>query len=214
MSRLAIRRKPDFVKVGPFGHDRGLAPLQLELGFWPRGTLKEALDAHLRRLIGEIADDTVTDYQTRISWLLQAFGESTKLTAISLETLEAVARAWGPPGYGLMWTTVKKRFTFLLAALKYAAARKVECDGQRYRRDDVPDMPRLPNDSNRGKRVVTVAEFRELRLALPERFRLFADAAFWYGFHSRDIQRMTRRWIDPDYIWRDEDGTELWGFAQ
>jgi integrase len=195
---------PDFTPAGVFGRDRGLAPLQLELGFWTRGTLKEALDSHLRRLIGEIADDTVSDYQTRKAWLCQSLGESTKLDSITLETLERVASAWGPNGHGLMWTTIKKRFTFLLAAMKYAAARKI------IRRDDVPDMPRLPDDSNRGKRVVTIAEFRELRMALPERFRAFSDGSFWYGFHTRDVQRMTRSWIDPDYVWRGDDGVELW----
>lgn len=210
LSRLAPRRVPDFTPAGPFGRDRGLMPLQLELPFWPRGTLKEALDSHLKRLVGESADDTVGDYQTRKAWLLQAFGELTPVGTISIETLESAAHVWGPHGYGLMWTTIKKRFTFLLAALKYAAARKVSHEEHLYRRDDIPDMPRLPDDSNRGKRVVTVSEFCELRLALPDKFRLFADAAFWYGFHTRDIQRMTRGWLDPNYVWRDEDGSELW----
>jgi integrase len=155
-------------------------------------------------LIGEIADDTVSDYQTRKAWLCLALGESTQLSSITLETLERAASAWGPNGRGLMWTTIKKRFTFLLAAMKYAAARRI------CRRDDVPDMPRLPDDSNRGKRVVTIAEFRELRLALPDRFRYFSDSSFWFGFHTRDVQRMTRSWIDPEYTWRDSDGVELW----
>lgn len=211
MSRLSARRVPDFREAGVFGRDRGLTALQLELHFWPRGTLKEALDAHLQRLIGEIADDTVIDYQTRKAWLLMVFGESTPIETITLETLEHAARTYGPRGEGLMYATAKKRFTFLLAALKYAADRRVPCAGGGvYRRADVPSMPRLPDDGNRGKRVVTLAEFRELALALPERFRVFAHASYWFGFHTRDVQEMTRRWLDPDYIWRDEDGSELW----
>lgn len=187
-----------------FGRDRGLAPLQLELAFWPRGSLKEALDAHLRHLPA-LADDTLVDYRTRSAWLLAAMGESTSLASISLETLELVAAEWGPKGKGLMWTTIKKRFTFLLAAMKYAVGRKI------LRRDDVPPMPALPDDSNRGKRALPLAEFRELRMATIDQFRRFADVSYWTGFHTRDVQRVTCDWFDPHYVWRDEaTGEELW----
>jgi integrase len=174
----------------------------LELPFWPRGTLKEALSAYLAQL-DHIAEDTLEDYTTRSNWLLEVFGEHMSLADITIDRMQEVLRAEGPRGRGLMNVTIKKRFTFLIAAMKYAAARKV------CQRGDVPDMPRMTDDGQRGQRVLPLSEYRELRLALPERFRQFADLSYWTGFHALDVQIMTRGMLNPDYVWTDADGKEI-----
>jgi hypothetical protein len=196
-------RKPSFEPTGVFGNDHGWSARQLELPFWPRGTLKEALTSYLNQL-EDIAEATLRDYNTRINWLLSVFGETTPLTEITLDRLQDVLRAYGPRGRGLMTITIKKRFGFLRAAMKYAADRRV------IRRDDVAALPRMKDDGQRGQRVLPLAEYRILRLALVGKFRTFADLAFWTGFHSLDIQTMTRGMLEPDYVWRDEQAAEIW----
>jgi hypothetical protein len=197
-------RKPDFRPAGVWGHDRGLAPRQLDLCLWPRGTVQEVLAVYFRSHKG-LSEDTLKDYRTREGWLLRVLGPGTDVADINIETLEEIADTVGPEGDGsLMYVTIAKRFDYLRAACEYAVARKV------IGRDDLPAMPKLPDDGRRLHRALTMAEFRELRLALPERFRRFADLGYFTGQHAVDIETTTHAMLDPHFVWLDTDGSELW----
>ena len=202
MFDLSARRSPNFTPAGCFGPDRGLSALQLELPFWPRGTLREALCSYLGH-IDDLAEATYADYGTRIGWLLLAFGEQTALQKITLETVERVIREWGPHGRGLMMVTLKKRLTFLRAAMKYAAARRV------ISRDEILPELKIKDDGKRGRRVLQMGEFRQLRLALCGGFRRFAEIGQLTGFHTWDIEHATRGMFEPFFQWTDTDGTVL-----
>lgn len=202
---IVAARKPDFSPCGVFGHDRGLAPRQLDLALWPRGSVQEVLAAYFRSLEG-LSEHTITDYRTRERWLLRALGPATSVEGITVETLARLARHHGPDGDGdgLMYVTIFMRYKYLRAACEYAVGRKV------LRRDDVPTLPKLPDDGRRLQRALTLHEFRQLRLALQERFRRFADGGHWTGQHSIDLESMPRSALEPNYIWTDDDGEEIW----
>lgn len=178
--------------------------MQLMLPLYPRGCLRECLEAYLAEKCEYIAEATVTDYQERIAWLYAAVGEMRPLTEINHDTLRAVEREWGPKGKGLMLCTVKKRLVFLLAAMKLAAARGI------IRLDQVPPLPKIATDSRKRERFLTLGEYQQLRFALSGRMRALVDLAFWTAQHRFDLWSMQRWMIDPDYQWTDEDGTVKW----
>jgi integrase len=175
----------------------------MPLPFWGRGTLKEALDAYLAEIVDDLAEMTVRDYQDRARWLLQQFGELTHLREVTFERLHEVLRKEGPRGEGLRGVTIKKRFVHLLAAMKFAAARGI------LRRDEIPQMPKIRNDGVAGARVLDLAEYKVLRMALQGRHRIFADLCFWTGHHTRDICHTLRWMLDPDFTWADDAGNVL-----
>lgn len=201
---VAVRRSPDFRNAGIFGRDRGLSVHQMELPFWPKGTVKEAIVAYLKSCI-DIAPDTFADYQCRAKWLLAVLGAETMISSITVETLDDVARRYGPLMGGLKFVTIGKRYDFLVAACKYAAGRKI------VGKDDVPLAPTLPDDSSRGGHVLTVLEQQAFRLGLVDRFRRFCDAGFWTGQHTRDLFDQRISMLEPDHVWLDPaTGEELW----
>lgn len=202
MSRLNARRVTDFTPAGIFGRDRGLTAFQLELPFWPRGTLREALTAYLAQL-EDLADATYVDYGTRMEWLCEVFGERAQLRDITLEVVQKVMREQGPKGRGLMMVTLKKRLTFLRAAMKYAAGRRI------ITRDEVLPELKIKDDGKRGRRVLQMTEFRQLRLALCGSFRRFAEVAQLTGFHTWDVEHATLGMFEPAYKWLDTDGAVL-----
>jgi hypothetical protein len=198
------RPAPDFTPAGIFGRDRGLAPRQLDLCLWERGTVQEVLAAYFGSLVG-LSEHTISDYRTREGWLLRVLGPWTRIESINVETLARLARKHGPDGDGsLMYVTIAKRFDYLRAACEYAAARKA------IKRDDVPSLPKLPDDGKRLQRALTLVEFKQLCLALPDRFRRFATLGYFSGHHSLDLFTMTHGMIEPDHVWVDEKGEELW----
>jgi hypothetical protein len=204
LTSIPLRREADFTPSGPFGRDRGLAARQLDLCLWAKGSVQEVLASYFRSLQG-LSENTVSDYRTREGWLMRVLGPASKVENIGIEALERIARMHGPDGDGsLMYVTIGKRFDYFKAACTYAAARKA------IRKDDVPEVPKLPDDGRRLQRALTVAEYKELRLALVDRFRCFLDVGFGSGLHSCDIFQLTRGMVDPSYVWRDEDGSELW----
>lgn len=178
--------------------------IQLELSLYPRGCLRESIEAYIRERAEYVAQATLTDYGERARWLYQVFGETRSLTAINYDTLRAAEREWGPRGKGYMLVTVRKRFVFLLAAMKLAAARGV------IRLDQVPPLPKIASDSKRRERFLTLTEYQQLRLALCGRMRVLIDLAFWTGHHRYDLWTMQRWQIEPDYVWKDNDGKEVW----
>jgi hypothetical protein len=182
---------------------RNSSPYQMELQFWPRGTLKEALSAYKRMKAPHLAEETLRDYGEKENWLLGVFGESCPIDSIGLEELESALAKEGPMGRGMMGVTIKKRFWHLRAAIKYAAGRKI------IKRDEVPDLPFIKNDGRPGQRALGVAEFNRLRLAMCGRFRTYADLAMWTGHHSTDIWTFARWMLDPLYEWKDDDGNVI-----
>jgi hypothetical protein len=197
-------RQLDFAPRSAFGPDRGLAPFQMELCFYPRGTVKEALVAYLRSRT-DISPDTLVDYRLREAWLLKVLGEDTAISAITIETLDHIARDRGPLKGGIKFVTIGKRFDYFISACAYAAARRI------ISKDDVPVAPQLPDDSSRGGHVLVLLEFQSMRVRLTDRFRRFADIGYWTGHHTLDIKSMRFEMLEPDYRWLDPDtGDELW----
>ena len=79
--------------------------------------------------------------------------------------------------------TLKKRLTFLRAAMKYAAGRRI------ITRDEVLPELKIKDDGKRGKRVLQMNEFLQLRLALCGGFRRFAEVGQLTGFHTVSAAR-------------------------
>lgn len=177
------------------------AAVQLELAFWPESSLRRVLADYMARQSDHVAEATIRDYADRAAWLLGVLGEETEIERLSFAKLEMLARAQGPKGAGLMMETLKKRFTFLRAACTYAWERGII--------DKPVRVPRIKTDSKPRTRVLSLAEWRALREHLIGRARRFFDLAFLTGMHSSDIFRLKRSHLDPDHVWRDEDGHEI-----
>lgn len=178
-------------------------PAQLELPLWPRGTMAEALLAYrsMKLRMADIEPVTLRDYDEYFRWLTEHLGVGCALKDITFERLERLyhlARA------KLMGVTIKKRFKHLIAAMRYAADRRV------ISRDDVPNLPPIPNDGRPGERALELSEYKQLRLALDGRFRTFCDVVFWTGMHSKDVWRLKFSDFDPDFEWKDEAGAVIW----
>lgn len=199
--------------------------MQLELGFWPPGTLKEAVDKHLADQTDGLATATVKEYGERAEWLLKVLGRDCSLEMITIQRLQEIVRYYGPKGKGLKQVTLKKRISFLTAALHYAAARG-HIDPIR-----VPDMKwlKLRDDGEHRTTFYTVAQFEHFRTQLggdryefpsrgtrgmqsPEkagRYQLAGDIIFWTGHHTADVQKMLWTHLDLDYVWIDHLGAEM-----
>lgn len=175
---------------------------QIELPFWGRGTLREALTAYYVHQCEDIAEATMGDYAERMRWLLLVLGDERQIDTIDWALLDKVKRDYGPKGKGLMHVTLRKRLVFLRAALRFAVARKI------LRADQVFDMAmlRLQPDGKRGGPVHTPTQHEAFREHLPERMRLFADVGFWTGHHSYDLFRTQKWMVDPDRELPDESG--------
>lgn len=179
--------------------------MQLCLPLYPRGSLREAIEAYLAERAEYVAEATILDYSERARWCYAAFGEFAPLRSITYERMRAVEREWGPKGKGLMLVTVKKRLVFLHAALKLAAARGI------IRLDEVPPVPHIASDSRRMERFLTLLEYQQLRGALVGRMRTLVDLAFWTGQHRRELWTMKRWMLEPDHVWLDNDGQQtMW----
>lgn len=171
--------------------------MQLSLQLFGAGRLKPAIESYLTTQCYEIAEATVIDYAERARWLYGVLGEWTPIEKITYPVLVKLIREHGPEGKGLRYVTLKKRLTFMRAALEHAH--------NMGEGPPPPKLPRLPDDGNRGKVVHTRVEFAAFRLALPEgRFRALADLAYWTGMHTFDLFRMTRADVDFGYQWAPE----------
>jgi len=170
--------------------------VQLELAFWPRDCVRQVLHDYL-----DMKADTVTgetqehDYAYRVEWLCEMLGPLTPAASVTYPAIEAAARkARGT----VKDVTIKRRISFWLAAARYAALREV-IDGSR-----IPEEPPpwLRNDSVHCDDFYTLEQYREFRLALPPgRFRRRADLSMFTGMHTYDLDRTTRKMLDPDYEW-------------
>lgn len=178
--------------------------MQLTLPFYARGSLREAIEAYLRECAEYVADATLVDYGERARWLMHVFGELTPLVDINHETLRRVERAEGPRGRGLMLSTIKKRFAWLLAAMKLAAARGI------IRMDQVPPMPKIASDAKRKDEFITLGDYKQLRLALQGRVRTLVDLGMWTGMHRSNLYEVKRWMLEPDHEWKDADGKVVW----
>lgn len=174
--------------------------VQLTLSLFGTGSLRPALESYLSTQCYEIAEATVIDYSERARWLYSVLGEWTPLEKITYPVLVKLVRQHGPDGRGLKYVTLKKRLTFLRAALEHA-----------YNMGEgppPPKLPKLPDDGDRGRVVHTREEFKAFRAQLPEgRFRSLADLAYWTGMHTYDLFTMTRSDFDMGYDW----GVRQWG---
>lgn len=176
---------------------------QLDLPLWPRGTLAEALLAFksMKLRMGDIEASTLRDYDEFDRWLTHNLGTSCALSAINFDRLE---RLYHLSRGKLRGVTILKRYKHLIAAMRYAAERRV------IGRDDVPAIPPIPNDSRPGERVLDLMEFRQLRLALEGRYRDFGDVVYWTGLHSKDVWSLKSSHFEPDFEWKDETGAVIW----
>jgi hypothetical protein len=175
------------------------APVQLELAFSAGRDLRGAIADFMARMTDGLADGTLDDYRERSLWLLREFGEGTDIAAIDYDAIVAVVdRCRGT----LKNTTMKKRLTFLVAVLKLAKKRK--------RLGELPDLPRLVDDSEPGHKLHTVADWNVMRTFLPSGpWRRLYDLAFWTGHHNIDLFSMQRWMLDLEREIQDEAGNVI-----
>lgn len=194
----AAEARPLFGRTAP-----SREPAQMDLPLYPRGTLAEALCAYkaMKTRMEDISESTRNDYDEYFGWFVKQLGLGCSLRSVTFETLERLYHKSRP---ALMGITIKKRYKHLVAAMKYAADRRI------IHRDDVPNLPPIPNDGHPGERALELAEYKQLRLALDGRFRIFCDLVFWTGMHAKDIWRLKYSDLDPDFEWKDENGVAIW----
>lgn len=199
--------------------------MQLELHFWPPGSLKEAVTTYLHDQARGLAKATLGDYEDRAAWCCLVLGPATSIDDITIQRLHEVVRKWGPDGKGLKQVTLKKRLNFLIASMKYAAARGL-IEPMR-----IPDMKwlKLKDDGRHCETFLTVPQFVDFRAQLggerysfpthgtrgkqsPQaagRYQLAADIMFWTGHHPHDVQTMVWTHLDVNYVWRDHEDKEI-----
>jgi hypothetical protein len=180
----------------PTIRSRREAPVQLELAFHGRFSLRAVIGEHMSRSTVGLREATIRDYSERAEWILREFGESTDARELRLRDLEHVADKWR----GIIRNvTIKKRLTFLRAALKLA-----------YEDDvigKVPALPRLQGDGQRKEGFHTVEQWRVFREYLtPGPYRRFYDLAFWTGHRTADVFNTRRVNIDPEMPIVDNNG--------
>lgn len=168
--------------------------MQLDLPFFGTHTVRGCLLAYLATQCDHVADATRRDYEDRAAWLMKALGEATNINVITLEVLERLVMRYGPKGEGLMLTTLRKRLTFLLAALKYAHERGALAI--------LPPLPRrqLKDDGRPRKSFLTPEQYDErFRPQMPPGpFRRVCDVGFWTGMHTYDLFGALCGWFRPD----------------
>lgn len=177
---------------------------QLELQLWPEWTLRGCLTDYLTAIAGRITAATMTDYQDRAAWLCGVLGEGTRINGLPFKRMERLVKDWGPDGKGLLLVTIRRRLRTLRAALLYAADRDLLTHMQVFR---MP--PQLFDDGRRREAFHTVEQFTRFREFLHERAQRTADLLFWTGHHISDVRRMRRWMLDPDFVWKDDQGREL-----
>lgn len=175
--------------------------MQLELRYWPPGCVRQVLDDYLTMKCRTLSDGGLRDYEGRRAWLLEVFGPMTWADDVTFDVLERVAReARGV----LKDVTIKARFKLWRAAATLAM--------KRGRVKAVAEMPPdLIDDSVKGGRFYTLAQYQEFRLALPPgRYRVLCDLSQWTGMHTIDLIQTERRHLDPDYAWPGSDWRGAW----
>lgn len=177
--------------------------MQLELRFYERSSLRSILTEYLAAISADIAEATAHDYQDRARWLLCVLGDNSPPDSCQYARLEQVVREYGPSGRGLQYVTLKKRLIFLRAAFKLAAKRRV------IDRDLIPELPDVPNDSRRRNNFLTPDGLVNFCGHLAERYATLATLGFWTGMHALDLWSFPISSLDPDYAWKDDDGTEI-----
>jgi hypothetical protein len=180
----------------PAIRSRREAPVQLELAFHGRFSLRAVIGEHMSRSTVGLREATIRDYSERAEWILREFGESTDARELRLRDLEHVADKWR----GIIRNvTIKKRLTFLRAALKLA------CEDDVITK--VPALPRLQGDGERKEGFHTVEQWRAFREYLPAGpFRRFYDLAFWTGQRAADVYNTRLCDLAPDRPIVDNNG--------
>lgn len=148
---------------------------------------------------------TITnDYQIRMEWLLRRFRDCALEDLCGARGYEAMLAAYreerAKPD-GIKNISLKKRFKFLIRALKFAAAREL------IRKDQIPTMPKLPNDESFVTEFYTLDEYRRVRHALPTEYhRCCWDVGYWTGMHRKDIYETLRQHLDIHRVIRNAEG--------
>ncbi len=180
--------------------------IQMDLPFYPAGSLHHALGAYLAHQTEGLAEATLSDYRDRSKWLIGILGPGTPLTAITYLRLERVAREYGlrSSQRGLMDVTIKRRLVFLRAAMRYAAM----CGY--FPRDSIPELPRLKDDGLARRSYHTIEQWRGFRAELaPGPTRRFADLGMWTGHHTHDLESFEWWMLDPERPITDGEGQQV-----
>lgn len=163
------------------------APVQLELSLFGDRSLRSAVMSYMAMCTDGLSDATLKDYADRGAWCLREFGDLTDIATVDYDEFDRVIRR---NQMTLKHVTLKKRLVFLRACLKLAKRRKLL--------GEVPEVPRLQDDSERKTDLHTVAQWQIARQLLPAGpFRRFYDLGFWTGHHLADLFTMERWMLDP-----------------
>lgn len=172
------------------------APVQLELSLFGDRSLRSAVMSYMALCTDGLADATLKDYHDRAAWCLREFGDLTDIGAVCYDDFDRVIRR---NQMSLKHVTMKKRLGFMRACLKLAKKRKQIVD--------VPDMPRLQDDSERKTALHTVEQWRIVREHVPPgKFRRLYDIGFWTGHHLFDLFTLERWMFDLGRSVKDEAG--------
>jgi integrase len=170
---------------------------QLELGFWPRGCVRQVLLDYLDMRWPAIVEETQIDYTCRLEWLCEVLGPSTLADTVTFVVLERVARE---ARQELADRTIRMRFQFWAAAVEYATQREIVLRG----RPTLP--PWLSGATKKMDDFYTLSQYAQFRLGLPpNEVRAFADLGFWTGMHTKDLEQTERWMLQPDHVWEGTD---------
>lgn len=169
--------------------------MQLTLSLFGHARLRPAVEDYMANQCDSLAEATIQDYRERAAWCYHVFGEYTPLEQITYPAIYKAIQVWGPRGRGLREITLRKRLTFLRAVLRHAY-------GMGHLVTSPPELPRLRDDGDRNKTVLSRTQFAAFRMALPPGpHRKLADLAYWTGMHNLDLFSMRRDHLDLAYVW-------------
>ncbi len=173
---------------------------------YPEGRLREALEYIIsHECDGARAITVDRDYRFRMAWLLTMFGDARLEDLSGRAGYDELHRVWKlGQADGLKNVTIRRRFKFLLRALRAAAAREL-MDVTR-----IPPLPRMKNDGEPRTEYHTLEQHRLVRAALACPFqRAGLDLAFWTGMHRHDLDTTELHHIDFDRQFNDDAGAEV-----
>lgn len=168
--------------------------LQLDLPWWPPGSVRSVVTAYFSMRSEAIATETMRDYNVRARWLCEVLGDCTPAEAVTFRVLERVAREARAV---LEDVTIRMRLQFWRSAVRYAVLR-----GEARPEALVELPPWLSGEARKMEDYYTLEQYQEFRLAVPPGpYRRLADLSFWTGQHSVDLATMQLAHLEPDHDW-------------
>lgn len=94
--------------------------VQMDLPFFGPRSVRATLDYFMVVQTDGCAEDTLNDYQDRVTWLLREFGETTDIQSIGFDDLQRIVGRWKGV---IRNVTIKRRLALFRRALRLAHQR-------------------------------------------------------------------------------------------